>query len=59
MELRDFASEALVQIVKGIESANESLLPGKVKADQPFVLYHSLGDNPEVPHVELDVAVTT
>jgi hypothetical protein len=59
MELNDFVSETLVQIVKGIESANESLLPGKAKAEQPFLLHHSMGDHPQAPHVEFDVAVTT
>lgn len=59
MELRDFVSESLVQIVKGMESANETLLPAEAKADQPFLLHHSLGDHPQAPHVEFDVAVTT
>lgn len=56
MELRDFVSETLVQIVKGIESANASLAPDK---EQPFKLGYSGGDRPQAPHIEFDVAVTT
>ena len=59
MELRDFVSETLVQIVKGIQSANDSLFPNKAKAEQPFLLHSSMGDHPQAPHVEFDVAVTT
>lgn len=59
MELDEFVEQALVQIVKGIQNANEKLEPGKEKAAQPFVLHHSLGDHPQAPHVEFDVAVTT
>lgn len=46
MELRDFVSETLVQIVKGIESANASLAPDK---EQPFKLGYS-GVTVHKPH---------
>jgi hypothetical protein len=59
MELGQFVEEALVQIVKGIREANDKLEPGKEKAAQPFFLHHSLGDHPQAPHIEFDVAVTT
>jgi hypothetical protein len=59
LELGEFVTEALVQLVKGIENANVALAPGKEKAEQPFVLYYSGGDPQRAPHIEFDVAVTT
>lgn len=59
MELGQFIEEALVQIVRGIESANTSLAPNQEKAEQPFMLHYSGGDRPQAPHVEFDVALTT
>lgn len=59
MELGDFIAETLTQIVRGIQSANAGLAPDEPKARQPFILHHSLGDQPQAPHIEFDVAVTT
>ena len=61
MELNDFVSQTLVQIVKGVEQANEELAKGKPPSPggKPFLLYSSVGQAPHSPHVEFDIAVTT
>jgi hypothetical protein len=59
VELGEFVTEAPVQLVKGIHNANKALASDAEKGMQPFLLHHSLGDRPQAPHVEFDVAVTT
>jgi hypothetical protein len=59
MELSEFVEQSLVQIVRGIEAANNTLEPNTEKARQPFMLHYSGGDRPQAPHIEFDVAVTT
>ena len=59
MNLHQFVKETLVQIVKGIEDANQSLDPDKPKPDQAFLLAYSGGEPQRSPHTEFDVAVTT
>lgn len=59
MQLDQFVTETLVQIVKGIQGANQSLDPDQPKANQAFGLSYSGGDPQRGPHIEFDVAVTT
>lgn len=62
MELKEFVTLALVQIVNGVREANQELL-GESKAasdaKNPFLLAYSGGEDPDTPHVEFDLAVTT
>ena len=59
MQLDQFVTETLVQIVKGIQAANNSLDPDTPRPNQAFGLAYSGGDPQRGPHIEFDVAVTT
>lgn len=60
MELKEFVTQSLVQIVGGIQQANRDIAGTEnPTADQrAFLLVYSGGDNPKGPHVEFDVAVS-
>ncbi len=61
MELKDFVTQSLVQIVNGIKQANTELagVENPTADTKAFLLFSSVGDNPKAPHVEFDVAVST
>ncbi len=61
MELKEFVTQTLVQIVQGIKQANQELA-GQEKPgaeNKAFLLAYSGGEHPGGPHIEFDVAVTT
>ncbi len=60
MELKEFVTQTLVQIVKGIQQANSELAgeENPVADKKAFLLTYSGGDKPQGPHVEFDVAVS-
>ena len=60
MELKEFVTQALVQLVKGVQEANSELAGENTpSADKKaFLLAYSGGENPMGPHVEFDVAIT-
>lgn len=61
MELKDFVTQPLVQIVNGIKQANKELagIENPTADNKAFLLFSSVGEKPKAPHVEFDVAVST
>jgi hypothetical protein len=60
MDLEEFVTQSLVQLVQGVKQANVKLA-GKEKTtadEKAFLLTYSGGDHPMGPHVEFDVAVS-
>lgn len=61
MELKDFVTQSLVQIVNGIKQANKELAgeENPTADKKAFLLPYSGGDKPQGPSIEFDVAVST
>lgn len=61
MELKEFVTQSLVQIVSGIKQANKEIagIENPTAENNAFLLFSSVGDKPKAPHVEFDVAIST
>jgi len=58
IELSTFIENALVEIARGIRSANEKLMDPNNNQFQVFSLRDNRGDSSKIPGVKFDVAVT-
>jgi hypothetical protein len=59
IELSEFIRNALVQIAKGVQEANEELKKPEKQQFEVFNLRHNRGDSSKIPGIKFDVAVTT
>ena len=58
IQLSDFIRNALVQIAKGVQEANEELKNPEKQQWEVFNPRHNKGDSSKIPGVKFDVAVT-
>jgi hypothetical protein len=58
IQLSDFVKDVLVEIARGVRSANDELKNSDKGQYQVFSLRHNQGDSSKIPGIRFDVAVT-